>query len=194
MIHRLNFVFLIWGFLGELNSLRAQDTHWDCNIHAYQYDMALYTALQLNENAAPLASSDYEIAAFCGEECRGVASLQTIASNSNTYYYLRVRSNKMQGEQITFKCYNRTSGLEQDIFTTVLFEENSVKGFPSQCFVLKTYPETAGIADNKINSDEELISVYFLDGTLFHARMKPDKFKMLPSGIYVINKKRIWIR
>lgn len=194
MVHHLKFMFLLLVILGVCNSLQAQDAHWDCNIHAYRYDMAVYASLQLSEEAVPLASSDYEIAAFYGDECRGVASVQTISSNGNTYYYLRIRSNKIQGEQIVFKCYNRNSGQEQQLFTTVLFEENSVKGFPSQCFILKAYPETTRIDKDRTMVKPESVSVYYLNGTLFRTLMKSDEIEMLPPGIYVINGKKICIR
>lgn len=194
MMHFFKYIFLLLGFVGVVNSVQAQETHWNCNIHAYRYDMALYVVLQLNKDDIPLASSDYELAAFCGDECRGVASVQTIASNGNIYYYLRIRSNKIQGEQITFKCYNYISGQEEEIFTTVSFEENSVKGFPSQCFVVKAYSETTGMNYHEITEEIESVSVYRLNGTLFRTLVKFDEIKMLPLGLYVVNGKKIWIR
>ncbi len=87
-------------------SMYAQDTHWQCEVRNYQYDMTVYAALQIDGKKLD-AATDYEVAAFCGDECRGVASVETIASTGTTYYYLRVRSNVSNNETITFKCYDR---------------------------------------------------------------------------------------
>ena len=116
-------------------SLSAQDAHWQCNIRDYQYDMTVYAALQV-DGIMLVASHEYEIAAFCGDECRGVASVETIESTGKTYYYLRVRSNISNNETITFKCYDRTKQCELELDTTIDFESQGIKGFPSEPFVL----------------------------------------------------------
>ena len=60
-----------------LNLILAQETHWQCNIYDFQYDMTAYLDVTVDGNAIS-DYSNYEVAAFCGEECRGVASVEEI--------------------------------------------------------------------------------------------------------------------
>ena len=115
--------------------LQAKDTYWQCDMYNYQYDMTMYPELYVDGQIVK-ASGGYELAAFCGDECRGVASVETIESTGKTYYYLRVRSNVSDNETVTFKCYDRAKQCELELDTTIGFESQSIKGFPSEPFVL----------------------------------------------------------
>ncbi len=102
-----------------------------------------------------LASTAYEIGAFCGDECRGSAfledfdagwwALQTIVGNP--------------GETITFALYDHVSGkvIEANCSTTVEFETNATIGFdsaftiaftskPSHVIAVAANPATGGTA------------------------------------------------
>ena len=116
-------------------TIHAQDTHWQCDIRNFQYDMTLYAALQIDGTMLD-ASADYEIAAFYGDECRGVASVETLESTGKTYYYLRIRSNVSDSETITFKCYDKAKQCELVLDTTADFESQGIKGYPSTPFIL----------------------------------------------------------
>ena len=130
--------FLMW-----LTAVQA--AHWECNIHAFQYDMTVYATLQLNGTTVTNPDA-YEIAAFCGDECRGVASIETISGTDISFYYLRVHSNTTTGETITFKCYDTTTKEEVPINENLEFTSQAVTGYPSQPFFLtgkaKTYKVT----------------------------------------------------
>ena len=130
--------FLMW-----LTAVQA--AHWECNIHAFQYDMTVYATLQLNGTTVTNPDA-YEIAAFCGDECRGVASIETISGTDISFYYLRVHSNTTTGENITFKCYDTTTKEEVPINENLEFTSQAVTGYPSQPFFLtgkaKTYKVT----------------------------------------------------
>ena len=81
-------VLALWA-----SALSAQ-THWTCDINAYQYDMTVYYNLQMNGTA--IADwGNFEVAAFVGDECRGVGETMAAVVNEQTVYYgyLRVRSN-----------------------------------------------------------------------------------------------------
>ena len=130
----------------------AQNTHWSVNIYDYQYDMTAYLALTADGEAVT-DYSDYEIAAFCGDECRGVATIQTAEGNS--YCYLRIRSNQASGEDITFKVYVKDTGREVAVEgTTMTFSSNTVQGMPSSPVVLNFVPYMPGDVngDGKINA------------------------------------------
>lgn len=135
--------------------MQAQETHWQCDIYSYQYDMTVYPELQLGGQTIK-ASADYELAAFCGDECRGVATVETIPDTDKTYYYLRVRSNASEGETITFKYYHAATGQEVTLNENMAFESQSVQGFPSEPYVL-TGENTVTLGD--VNGDGKITSV-----------------------------------
>ncbi|MBQ4525896.1 MAG: InlB B-repeat-containing protein [Bacteroidaceae bacterium] len=119
-----------------LNLILAQETHWQCNIYDFQYDMTAYLDVTVDGNAIS-DYSNYEVAAFCGEECRGLASLEEIPNTEKKYYYLRIRSNQNEGETISFKVYDKAKAKEYSIAArTVTFSAQSMQGYPSSPMVL----------------------------------------------------------
>lgn len=112
---------------------QAQDAHWTVSAYDYQYDMTAYVALT-DDNVAVDDYTGYELAAFCGDECRGVATWRTVGDN--TYGYLRIRSNQQEGETITFKVYVREMQKEVDADFTLTFKALDVAGLPSSPQVL----------------------------------------------------------
>ncbi|MBQ8466187.1 MAG: hypothetical protein IJ546_00660, partial [Prevotella sp.] len=79
-------------------SLWAQESHWQCNPGDFEYDMTVYVSIELDE-ATITDLSNYEIAAFCGNECRGVVSANDIMETGTAQVgYLLVRSNSSSSE------------------------------------------------------------------------------------------------
>ena len=148
-------------------SLWAQESHWQCNPGDFQYDMTVIVSLELDE-ATITDLSNYEIAAFCGNECRGVVSANDILDTGTAQVgYLRVRSNSSSGENITFKVYNKSEQKELNVQNAkVTFSNNATQGTPSSPFKLDiTQRYTLGDAneDGKINIlDASLIVDYVL--------------------------------
>lgn len=110
----------------------AQENHWTCDIYKYQYDMTAFLKVELNGEVITSAA-DYEVAAFSGDDCCGVASYE----ESLDYYYLRIRSNHVNGDVITFKCYDKVNKKEIQLTDTVIFEQLRVLGMPSEPKILK---------------------------------------------------------
>jgi hypothetical protein len=113
---------------------QAQDApHWSVNMYDYQYDMTAYVTLVV-DNEVVTDLSGYEIAAFCGTECRGVATVETVTlgGQQKSYAYLRIRSNQEQGETITFKVYEKSKKREFNIENgSMTFKSLDVQGLPS---------------------------------------------------------------
>lgn len=136
---------IILLFLCLALGAKAQGTHWSVNIYDYQYDMTVYLALTADGEAVT-DYSNYEVAAFCGDECRGVASVQTAGGKS--YCYLRIRSNESSGETITFKVYVKDIDREVDVEDyTMDFAAQDVKGLPSSPVMLDFIPYIPGDSD-----------------------------------------------
>ena len=112
LLFSLLFAPLVWG-------AGSNASHWTFDPAEYAYDMNVHAALMFNG----MDVEDYatfEVAAFCGNECRGIA--KATVSQGKKYYELRVNSKKSQGDNITFKCYNQATGRELMVAESLLFD------------------------------------------------------------------------
>ena len=118
--------------MASAHNLRANDATWDYNPYAFQYDMSVYVELASVDGKNITDGSDYQIAAFCDEECRGIAEEKAIEDNK--YVYLRIRSNKTEGEIINFRVKNTTTGKVAKVSETIEFKSQQTIGYPSDPF------------------------------------------------------------
>ena len=123
-------VLALWA-----SALSAQ-AHWTCDIDAFKHDMTVYYQLQKNGVEVPFADlGNYELAAFVGDECRGVGEIQTQTVSEQTvhYGYLRVRSNAASGETVSFKVYVKDANQEVpiDAEANIAFQSDEAVGKPS---------------------------------------------------------------
>lgn len=114
------------------------DSHWQCNIHDYEYDMSVFFELQLD--GVPITDySGYEVAAFVDDECRGIADIQTATKKDGTkvqYGYLRIRSNNTDGETVSFVVYHTPTNNTYYSSETMSFKNLEREGFPSSPFII----------------------------------------------------------
>lgn len=122
-------LFMLFVMVSAIK-VRANDTSWDYNPYAFQYDMTVYVSLSTIDDKSITDFADYEIAAFCKDECRGIAENKIVGEHK--YVYLRVRSNLAAGENISFKIKNRTSGRVAIANETIEFKNEQSIGFPSR--------------------------------------------------------------
>ena len=113
--------------------------HWTCHPQDYRYDMTMYARLVLN--GSPVTNySGMEVAAFVGDECRGVMEPQQLEVDGQTvtYGYMRLRSNQASGETFTFRMYNSTTDQEVTLTpsATFTFESMGIQGLPSNPILL----------------------------------------------------------
>ena len=103
-------------------------SHWTCDSYAFQYDMTAY--VQLTDGGFPLQDySDYEIAAFVGDECRGIAQ---IVEATKPYGLIRIRSNEVNGDHVYFKVYRFSTYEEITIYDVgIEFVSQGIEGLPS---------------------------------------------------------------
>ncbi|MBP3823145.1 MAG: hypothetical protein J6I36_06975 [Bacteroidaceae bacterium] len=136
-------------------SLWAQESHWQFDFHEFEYDMTVYVNLKLDDELLT-DWSNYEVAAFCGSECRGILTAEDILDTGSAKVgQLRVRSNSSSGETITFKVYDKTEQKEINVQDTkVTFKGDDKIGSASAPFTLDiTQRYTPGDVngDNRIN-------------------------------------------
>jgi hypothetical protein len=109
---------------------------WNFDARAYQYNMTV-TAVLKTEGEEWRSEGDI-IAAFAGEECRGVAR-PVYLSATNTYVaFLMVYSNAVSGEDVTFKAYLERDGSVYSVAETISYEMDGSLGTLRQPAVLNT--------------------------------------------------------
>ena len=113
----------------------AADT-WSVNPSDYRYDMSLYLDVVFG-TGEKLDYTQFDVAAFVGDECRGVAEILSLA-DGNSCLYLRARSNRESGESMSFRYRNRSTGEVKSIEgADFSFSSNARLGYPSSPHVVK---------------------------------------------------------
>lgn len=145
--------------------LHAQSSGWTVNPHDFQYDMTLYGTLVV-DGVSVSDYSNYEVAAFVGGECRGIATVDS--KNGSTWLYMRIRSNEASGESVKFKVFNKAENKTYGIKETVSFQSDAMEGSPSSPTKLTLTNVTPGDVngDGVVNSlDASLVRAYYLGTT-----------------------------
>lgn len=140
---------------------QGNESRWTVNPYDYQYDMTVYAQLKI-DNAVVSDYSNYEVAAFVGDECRGVAEVHT--ENNFTWLYIRVRSTSASGENISFKMFDKTEGKPKRIAETVEFQSQGLEGMPSSPIDLTPANYTPGDVndDGNINVSDIRAVIYLI--------------------------------
>ena len=148
--------------------MESDDSQWTCDIHKYPNRMPAIVRLYTKDVEADL--NDYDVAAFCGDECRGVGKVVKDVVMMNVC--------GVGEETITFKAIDRKSGIVLDIKESVSFSAD-VLGVYTEPFRLTIDEESVtGIAN--IQSDTDTEAIYNVAGQ----RLTPDK-QALPQGVYI---------
>ena len=149
MTSKLKSLICLVGLFISSTILHAQGSGWEVNPHDYQYDMTIYAQLSADESIVT-DYANYEIAAFVGDECRGIAEVKS--QGGYTWLYLRVRSNVASGESISFKIFDAEAGKAFNAVETVDFTSAGQEGMPSSPITLTLKRYTLG----DVNDDGEI--------------------------------------
>ena len=143
------FILFALGFIIP-QKINAQNPNWSFNSANYQQSMT-FTAF-LNVDGVTLTSDSDQVAAFVGEEIRGLASIQYVPSANKYLAYLTVFSNT-NGETISFKIYQSSSNSVVTIDKTEVFAIDSNKGGIFQSY---------SIAKPQLNNEAKVNTYSFL--------------------------------
>lgn len=139
---------------------------WTINPAEYEYSMSIIGKIIITGN---FSSDPYtRIAAFAGEEIRGVASLEYDVNYDEHFVYLNIFSNTSSGEEITFKIWDAANGkiyqatMNGDL--TYEFMQNEVVGIKSAPVI---FENTSYIEQNiALNAGWTWVSFYAEDENL----------------------------
>ena len=131
MIGQLKKIIISICMLATTISTNAQGSGWNVNPYDYPYDMTVYGQLVIDDITV-VDYSNFEIGAFVGAECRGLAE----ANNKDNYswLYFRIRSNTTSGEKVEFKVYNKSDNTIRKIEQSIIFESETTNGLPCNPF------------------------------------------------------------
>lgn len=149
---------LIMGLcLIPASAFASNSPNWTIDTHEFEYDMSMYVSIQRN-GVLMGNPSDLTLAAFVGEECRGLANLLYVSGTP--YFYLRVRSHVLNGETVSFRCYDASRGSVDSVMAAVQFENLKQFGFPSVPYVMALFIPVTHIA---LDEDVQTLLVNQLD-------------------------------
>ena len=107
--------FLILTMIAAF-ALKANAYHWDVNINQYANSMTYVGVVQID--GVELTGTNYEIGAFCGDECRGreMMTAQLVPIFNRYYIMLTVYGN--DGDAIDFRVYDHNLGEELNLISS----------------------------------------------------------------------------
>ncbi|WP_228350600.1 T9SS type A sorting domain-containing protein [Rhodocaloribacter litoris] len=124
---------MLIGWLLSAAVSPAQTPSWSVEPSRFQSSMSLTGVVE--QDGRRLGAAGDLLAAFVGEEVRGVAGPVTVGSD--VLFFLAVYANA-DGEAVTFRFYEASTGLIHDIAETQVFETNAVRGLVSAPLVWTT--------------------------------------------------------
>ena len=101
-------------------------SHWSVTPQNYEFSMNAI-AIVVNENTHNLLKDGDEVAAFVGNEVRGVGKAIYVAALDSYMLFMTMYANK-EGELVTFKYYNSEAAIEYPIVNRRGFTINAIWG------------------------------------------------------------------
>ncbi len=138
----LRLPILLMTCAGALASARAQAPDWAVNPSDYESTMSV-TAMVMNDGDRLGGPGDL-LAAFVGDEVRGVAEGATVGNGP--LFFLTVFADT-DGETVTFKVYDAAAGAVRGIAETEVFETNAVRGLVAAPLVWTAGARESGLPE-----------------------------------------------
>ncbi len=152
----------------------SQTPNWTVNEGAFQQTQTLICKLSVNGKM--LIGPNDMVAAFVGNECRGVAKPVYIPSLKKHLTYLTIFSNT-QGDSITFKLFDSNAGTTYNAINKLVFKINEHIGSAYQSYVIST---------KALNTETRLTSFSFFNTKIDSTKVQTDLATGRVNNIYYI--------
>ena len=165
--------FLIIFFCLLSLTLLADPPAWQ-PISGTQYSMILFARIVLNGDYFELTGSNMAAAFGPGGEtdCRDIAGWEN--GTPNGFWYFNIVGNQ-NGEAITFKIYDEDSDLVYDCDQTLIFQDNSTIGSPSDPYLLS-------IDSNLISGNLTLLTITPPAGNITEIEISNGTYSVHPAS------------
>jgi gliding motility-associated-like protein len=135
-MNKFNSLFLVSLFCQLVNITFAQvPSTWTVNPSAYTYQMAV--TCKANEACIDLLDPNNYIAAFVGNQCRGVVKTNT-SFGPNMLALLTIKSNVVSGEKVKFQIYKASNNTVLNVLDSTIFNQGIQQGTLANPIVLYT--------------------------------------------------------
>lgn len=135
-----SYSFNIEGNRNFVANFSVEDNHhWIPNNTLYPFTMMLTSIIQID--GEEIASNQYEVGAFCGEEVRGSQRAQYVNSTGRYLVYMTIYGNN--NDNITFKLYDHSNNtiMDLDCLNTVTFMQDEFIGSTNSPYILNFVSE-----------------------------------------------------
>ncbi|WP_456429949.1 T9SS type A sorting domain-containing protein [Rhodocaloribacter sp.] len=156
----LRIPILLMTCAGALASARAQAPDWAVNPADFESTMSV-TAMVLH-GGDRLGGAGDVLAAFVGDEVRGVAEGTTVGSAP--LFFLTVFADT-DGETVRFEVYDAAAGTVRPIAETEVFETNAVRGIIAAPLVWTAAESESGLPDWNVDPSA-FVAAMNITGTL----------------------------
>ena len=116
----------------------AQAPDWSVDASSFEHSHNATAAVL--QGQARLSGSDHRLAAFVGDELRGVAGPTEV---SGQWLFFLTIHGETSGERVTFRAYDATAGRVVNITQTLDFSVNGITGSPSNPLWLEASQSTS---------------------------------------------------
>lgn len=135
-------------------SVQAQAPNWSVNPGAYNYSMTATSVA--NVACVELTNDNTKIAAFVGNECRGVVQTNT-QNNGRHLGFLLIYSNSTSGEKVKFKIYDPITDAVYDSKDSLYFQNNATVGSISSPWQVRTNHRPSDLSVSNLSIDENML-------------------------------------
>jgi len=151
---------------------------WEVDYHDYEFNGHITMSIDSREDS----HGDY-IAAFVGDECRGLAERMYFPFGDSYMYSVMVYSNQTDGEEMTFKYYDSAIGEIVEYAETIDFTSDMIEGDGFNTFSLSR--ETSDMQQPMTYGISEAYPNPFNPVTSFEYTLEKDG--MVQVAVYDIN-------
>lgn len=142
---------------------RSSYTGW--TVESKSHPSVMPVICQVQHDGTPLPCDEYEIAAFCGDECRGVGVVV------DGWVMMSVFGNV--GEEISFRIYSDFCHKESRLSHTLVFTENPVGSLKAPYVFDSTSTSVEDISDGsyRVSVENGTITVFNSDASITYAEV-----------------------
>ena len=101
-------------------------TAWNNNLDQYENSLSLVAKVQTGEWGS--VNGDMVLGAFVNNVCRGYIKPTYVPTTNDYLFFLPVHSTMLSGENVTFKLYDPSFSVENQVIETIAFASNAVLG------------------------------------------------------------------
>lgn len=134
---------------------KAEIPNWSVSSSQFEFSMSTTAVVWLDE--AEVSNEDDMLAAFVGDECRGMTSPRYNENYDRYFLYMTIFSNAFSGEKITFQHYKADADEVVDLASEVEFAEGEHLGSAAQPFIFSNTAQYCEVVFNVKNTNNDML-------------------------------------